>query len=317
MDAESKPLSSAPLAAQEPGAVLEPPPALLEQRAVFVHIPRTGGSNLWHSAAHAFSVGPDPIPIVDLFHESLCRYDNIQSTARAAEAFRLFNLPRCLVHHHTSFGIWRSLGHDLRYFTILRDPIERAISHYFHSFQLYFELSPNGTDYTRRPEVNPELVSARWGDDAFGTLLSVSQQYHLLSNEAIVLYFRTRPGLTQNYYTQFFHRYFEVVDESDPRILPPGELNRALVRMLVERIKTHFTGIFFSVDDAFTFLEALFERPIETRDRMPNRACRGLYGNGVRLRRALAPFFKYDLYLYDRLRPKEGWWTKVRRMISN
>lgn len=42
------------------------------------------------------------------------------------------NLERCFIHQHTSFGLWRMLGSDLTYFTILRDLVERAISYYFN-----------------------------------------------------------------------------------------------------------------------------------------------------------------------------------------
>lgn len=92
---------------------------------IFLHIPRTGGTTLTRIARRQFA--PEQIYVID-------------STEPARSAAALSSLPPfvrgrlSLIAGHASFGIHRHVGGG-QYFTLIRDPVERVLSHYRYAQQ--------------------------------------------------------------------------------------------------------------------------------------------------------------------------------------
>lgn len=95
---------------------------------VFLHVPKTAGSTLrtvlsrQYGARHVlyFDLGfGDPRPMAELVPEL-----RQQAAQRAAKLFT----------GHQYLGLHAALGEPCLYFTLLRDPVERALSEYFYAF---------------------------------------------------------------------------------------------------------------------------------------------------------------------------------------
>jgi hypothetical protein len=95
---------------------------------VFFHIPKTGGSSMWHAlAAKADLQG---IPIVDLYYESIIKYSDSSKTIEAiSDRQRLLRARTCLIHHHAEVKIQNYFDAPPYYATIVRDPFDRFLSH--------------------------------------------------------------------------------------------------------------------------------------------------------------------------------------------
>lgn len=272
-----------------------------DKRLVFLHVPRSAGSNLWHSAAKAF-YGKESLYILDIYHESLARYQTVFRARKVAEELDLINLKQGLVHHHTSFGLWRVLGNHFTYFTLLRDPIERAISHYFHSLAIYYDIDEERNECRLKPRVKSNSPGPQLGDDALESFLRISRTHRLMTPEAIIEFMATHRGLAANYYVHFMYRYFEMDDELNPVSLFPCTISRSMVADLARKMNDHFRGIFFRIEDAFAFLEKTYGRKIRQRNVMRNHALRARMDDPHRLRQLLLPYFQWDYHLLELLR---------------
>jgi hypothetical protein len=163
---------------------------------VFIHIPRTGGSSVWHSLAHAaFAKG---IPVCDIYHECRQRGGSLFGAAAVVEQVRQILGPAvpCLFHHHTHEPIVPLFdSRQTEYATILRDPVDRMISAVTHYRQFM------------QSDADPDFIAFHaqiWGSDFFAACgdLSVSLE-GLVELAASDKYFTT-------YYTTFFASLLEV-----------------------------------------------------------------------------------------------------------
>jgi len=95
---------------------------------VCFHIPKTGGSSVWHAlAAKADLQG---IPIVDLFYESIIKFSDSSKTIEAiTDRQGLLRARTCLIHHHAEIKIQNYFDTPPYYATIVRDPFDRFLSH--------------------------------------------------------------------------------------------------------------------------------------------------------------------------------------------
>jgi len=90
---------------------------------IFLHIPKTAGSSLYsilenqYPSARSFKIKSKNIP------ESLRQFKNLPLEKRREIK---------LVYGHMNFGIHNSIPVNARYFTLLRNPVERIISHYYY-----------------------------------------------------------------------------------------------------------------------------------------------------------------------------------------
>lgn len=105
---------------------------------IFLHVPKTGGSTLVEILHRQYAdVGYVWVRPGTSFGDARRQVVEAQGTRFA------------LVHGHVPFGIHESLTRRARYFTLLRDPVDRAISHYFFAkshpeHRLYKEIAEKG-----------------------------------------------------------------------------------------------------------------------------------------------------------------------------
>ena len=104
----------------------------------FVHIPKTAGTTLNSILAHEYS--PEETYEIMMRGMSLRRAKptiiprpvvSFSKIRRLKSALKHGHVIR-LIRGHIDFSISKVLPPDTRYFTLLRDPVERAISHYYH-----------------------------------------------------------------------------------------------------------------------------------------------------------------------------------------
>ncbi len=99
---------------------------------MFVHVPRTGGSSIWHCLSAA-ALQKRRL-VCDLYHESVKEHGTPAWPNEAiACVMTLQPGASFVIHHHTPQPLQRGSGaHRMLYATILRDPIERFVSDVFH-----------------------------------------------------------------------------------------------------------------------------------------------------------------------------------------
>ena len=101
---------------------------------IFLHIPKTAGTTLHHIINRQYR------------QRQLYVYDN--SREDALDAF--INLsPQTkaslkLIRGHLSYGLHEHLPGTHSYFTFLRDPVDRVLSHYYYQFATTRHLLPTG-----------------------------------------------------------------------------------------------------------------------------------------------------------------------------
>ena len=98
---------------------------------VFFHIPRTGGSSVWHALAAKASL--QQISIIDLYNIGAAQFSDSSKTLEAiSDRQRLLRKQTCLIHHHTEVKIENFFDNPPLYATIVRDPFDRFISDIKH-----------------------------------------------------------------------------------------------------------------------------------------------------------------------------------------
>jgi hypothetical protein len=129
--------------------------ANLQQALIFIHIPKSGGMTLQRILEKQYT--SDTIFTINskTFHESIKQFKHLPEPQRRSIR---------LLKGHMFFGLHEFLPMPCRYITILRNPIERIISHYYYVIQnpthyLYQDVisqNMNLGDYVRSG-LSPEL----------------------------------------------------------------------------------------------------------------------------------------------------------------
>jgi hypothetical protein len=174
---------------------------------VFFHLPRTGGSTVWHSAAHL--AARHGLPAIDLFHHSarLCGSPH-QPLAALRDIKAGAGVPlEGLIHHHSTQNITAELSPDEHHYaTILRDPVDRFVSDIFHLRALMRR------DQNFRAEIT--AAAAPESAEFLAALLDESA-----SPDRLVLLAAEQPCY-QNYYLNSFWQFLFAAP-SCPRETPP------------------------------------------------------------------------------------------------
>lgn len=126
-----------------------------QQALIFIHIPKSGGMTLQRILEKQYT--SDTIFTINskTFHESIKQFKHLPEPQRRSIR---------LLKGHMFFGLHEFLPMPCRYITILRNPIERIISHYYYVIQnpthyLYQDVisqNMNLGDYVRSG-LSPEL----------------------------------------------------------------------------------------------------------------------------------------------------------------
>jgi hypothetical protein len=87
----------------------------------FIHVPKTAGTTLYAIIRHVYL--PGELHKLHATSASIRRYKALPRRRRNALQ---------MVYGHVDFSVSEILPSHTRFFTVLRDPVERAISHYYH-----------------------------------------------------------------------------------------------------------------------------------------------------------------------------------------
>jgi hypothetical protein len=229
--------------------------------AIFLHVPRTGGSSLWHSLVPiAMGAGGD---ICDIYHECKLRFG---SPAFAAECLKQFQTElgdrKCLFHHHTMESIAGALraGRTV-YATVLRDPVDRFISEVNHcktvAAQSDFRrcITSDGResasyDFTKFVDYHEQ----QWGAEFVGGLIRDE-----LSTEELL-----EIAVEQAYFRNYYVRWFSSLLETVPLPRAAGRPTRwddiaSLAAAIRSRVET--IGAYEDLPGAFKTIAACFQLP--------------------------------------------------------
>ena len=209
---------------------------------VFFHIPRTGGSSIWHSLAHlAASRG---LAVCDIYHECRqrgCTLAGAKDVVREAR-LALGDAP-CLFHHHTAEAAM--LVFDRReslLATVLRDPVDRMVSEVVHHSHFV---------RTHADRKFVEYHALHWGRPFFDACSQPGIDIRELLDIAVdQKYFRM-------YYSMFFGSFFDMASLSPE--LP------ARIRQVFSVI-----GHFDHLETSYTDIAILFGLGAATMDRTIN-----------------------------------------------
>jgi hypothetical protein len=235
---------------------------------VFVHVPRTGGSSVWHSLAHLaprFSVG-----VIDIYYQCQLNGGTLAGAKDVVRDIRreIGDAP-CLFHHHTSEPVYDVFSlKDTIFATVLRDPVDRFISAVVH----YRNFVTTHSDLKFI-----EYHAMIWGRDFFDYCVKPDVEIgELLDLAATQKYFRT-------YYTTFFASLFDMAETS---------------AALPVRIREVFSviGRFESLAASYSDIAVLFGMGAAELDHIVNMGnTRPLVSDSDRVRYAAALHVDYEL----------------------
>jgi hypothetical protein len=214
---------------------------------VFLHIPRTGGSSIWHSlvAAH------DRIQclVFDIFHTAVADFGASSRVREALESVAAASAPagRRLYHHHTPDDIrhWLPPAKELKVATVLRDPVERLVSYLVH---LRAHLGDGAL-----PSGMKEEILASWTAPFRAAMLDLTTSIDDLATIA------AQEPAFRNYYVAYLSAFLLGHKASLEEPHPP--ITVALVDSLVEAGRRCFCtiGRFENLPEAYRQIASAFE----------------------------------------------------------
>ena len=128
--------------------------------AIFIHIHKTGGSSLNEIISHQYA----PQRILSLYQSNPFKKNS--TTPRYEALSRLSQEEKrriALIRGHIAFGIHEFLPQPACYFTLVRNPISRMLSHYY-----YIQKSARNPNTKRR---NYQKIAPRQLSKVLGTTL--------------------------------------------------------------------------------------------------------------------------------------------------
>lgn len=306
------------------------------KRLVFMHIPRTGGSNFWHSVANGYANNNDVINFLDLYHLTrqpgglLYELDALRENKKVIEEIGT----HLLIHsHRVNSPIWRDLPKHSRIFTILRDPLERTISHINHIIGLCVEPAETRDGKVTKVKAVDHVLQfyqiypvfcQRPSESipGFGNTQVVMQMIYLNNDnpvfdvqwikdnsEKIVTRILEKFPLFRNFLSYYFLEYFGMLqfcgmDElyKLERLLRKRFPGDEWLDRLTTLIGQHFDKIFLSPDDALAWLgQETGLAPMKSGE-LPNSSKHYVEIKTKALKDTYRDLMTSDYYLYEKLK---------------
>jgi len=218
---------------------------------VFVHVPRTAGSSVWHQLA--YQGADEQIGIYDIYHESIQRYGIPGCADRfLADVLRQIDVPECFFHHHSRDSIFELFAdYDSVFATLLRDPVDRFVSDVFH-FRRFFRSAAAG-------RLTAEITES-WSDKFTSSLTDEDLPVRKLLDCAV------REPNFQNFYMQFFSSMCLGDARRYTVNSPPPEYSTDKIRTLAAEIRRRFQviGWFGSLQSSFSEIQNAFLLPADS-----------------------------------------------------
>lgn len=213
---------------------------------VFLHIPRTGGSSIWHSlvAAH------DRIHcfIFDIFYTAQADFGSPSRFREALESVAADSAPagRRLYHHHGRDDVrpWLPPAKEVKLATVLRDPVERLVSELVHlRAHVAEDALPSGMRKT---------ILESWTTPFRAAMLNATASIDELATMA------AREPAFRNYYVAYLSTFL-LGHQADEEPHPP--ITVALMDYLVETARRRFCiiGRFENLPDVYRQIASAFE----------------------------------------------------------
>lgn len=199
-----------------------------DQTLCFLHVAKTGGTTLRESLKRAY--GKEERAFV---YEP-DRLRGAISREQFADLPRSSRVRLRLVAGHYPYGIHRDVGRSCRYLTVLRDPVERVVSLYYHFQQMHLSraqrLDPRLRLERLRARRNPMSLE-EW---VFG-------QHHLAADN----------GMTRNLAARSRVRFGQCPDD--------------LLDEALEHVDSHFAAMLVTerLDESVSLMESITGRKLE------------------------------------------------------
>jgi Sulfotransferase family len=154
---------------------------------MFLHIPKTAGTTLVRILHRQYAkTGYVWIKAGTSFENA-----KLQVVREGEERFRL-------VHGHVPFGIHDAITRPVRYFTLVRDPIDRVLSHYYFArshpaHRLYRDITEKGMT------LRDYVMSGMTGELANGQTALLAGQEHDAPTGDLSLLDRARANVTRHF----------------------------------------------------------------------------------------------------------------------
>ncbi|HEY4233808.1 MAG TPA: hypothetical protein VGM76_10300 [Lacipirellulaceae bacterium] len=214
---------------------------------VFYHIPRTGGSSIWH--ALAASAACAEFPIVDLYHLAQKDYGSYEFTYNVlTERQKSLSNVTSLIHLHTPHNISYFLNEiDIVYATIVRDPIDRFISDVCHLHRAW----PNIAEVLKRNLIRDAHWQPVFADAMLRRDIPIEAILDMAAQEPFFRYY-------------YYHHFYGLLCQ---RLLPslafPVPESAAAIREVASLTQERFgyIGRYPQVGDSYHDIADLFKLP--------------------------------------------------------
>jgi hypothetical protein len=271
---------------------------------VFVHVPRTAGSSIWHHLA--YQGADEGIGVYDIYHESLQKFGVPGCSDRfLADDIRQIDLSSCLFHHHSRESVFEHFAaHETVFATLLRDPVDRFISDVFHFRRVFRNAAASGR--------LADHITRSWSEHFTSSLCQADLPDGELLKRA------ARERTFQNFYVQFFATMCWNVPQAESLNSPVPSYTSQEIHQLAQDIRRHFQviGWFGTLQQSLSDIQAAFQMSsggMPLTHTINKGHDRPLIGPAQRLRYSAA--FEADYQLLDELRALTPFQKASRRVL--
>lgn len=218
---------------------------------VFVHVPRTAGSSVWHHLA--YQGADEQIGVYDIYHESIQRFGVPGCADRfLPDVLRQIDMPDCFFHHHSRDSIFEIFDeYETVFATLLRDPVERFVSDVFHFRRFFRSAAATGR--------LSDGITEYWSKTFTASLTNADLTVRELLDRA------SREPSFRNFYVDFFASFCWNVPRRASADSPVPVYSAQEIRKLAEEMRRRFQviGWFGSLQRSFSEIQQAFRLPSE------------------------------------------------------